>query len=190
LAAERSLNRLGTAYLDLYLLHGPSLETPIAETIKALDFLVKQGIVKNIGVSNFSAERLSEAQKYTTNKIVVNQVQYSLQVREAESRGVLKYCQENDIALIAWRPLALGELTHNDSDTLRQVALRHSATPAQIAIAWLISQENVGTIFKCSNPLHLKENIHALKIKLTDLEIEALRKDFPNQVFVPKRPLL
>ncbi len=189
-SAEGSLKRLGTTYLDLYLLHGPSLDIPIAETMMALDRLLEQGLIRNIGVSNFSPERLAEAQSYSNNKIVVNQVQYSLQVREAEARGVLKYCQENDVALIAWRPLALGALSQNESGVLVQIAKEHSATPAQIALAWLIAQDNVGTIFKCSNPVHLKENLGALKIKLSRAEIELLREEFPDQIFTPKRPLL
>ncbi len=189
-AAEGSLQRLKTDYLDLYLLHGPSLEIPIAETMLALNKLKAEGIIKNIGVSNFSPERLSEAQRHSPAKILVNQVQYNLQEREAEDRGVLRYCQENDLALIAWRPLALGSLSNNESNILSQIAKKHSATNAQIALAWLVSQDNVGTIFKCSNPQHLLENLGSLKIILSPEEIELLRKDFPNQIKIPKRPLL
>ena len=78
--------------------------------MRALDVLVERGLIKHIGVSNFSVQSFQEAQSYTKNKIVVNQCHYNLQYREPEASGLLKYCQENDVFLQAWRPIELGEL--------------------------------------------------------------------------------
>lgn len=102
-AAETSARRLGVDYLDLYLLHRYP-RGKVAEVVSALDHLVEQGLVKNIGICNVTAESFEDVQRHSANKLVCDQVDYSLQVREAERRGVLEYCQKNDIFLIAWGP--------------------------------------------------------------------------------------
>lgn len=104
-ACRESLKRLETNYLDLYLLHSYNAKFPLKESMEALDYLVTEGLVRNIGVSNFTKEHLAEAQSYTKNKIVCNQVHYNLIFREAEATGLLRYCQENDVFLSAWRPV-------------------------------------------------------------------------------------
>ena len=93
-AADDSLKRLRTDYIDLYQLHWPSQSVPIEETMRAMDRLVEEGKVRFIGVSNFSVTQLEEAQATTGNKIVSNQVSYSLVEREIE-RELLPYCQEH-----------------------------------------------------------------------------------------------
>src|SRR5258706_14962679 len=105
---EGSLKRMKTDYLDLYLLHSPSLEVSIDVTMKAMDSLVDEGLVKNIGVCNFTVERLEEAQFYATHKIVANQLHYNLIYREPERKGLVEYCENNDMMLIAWRPIQKG----------------------------------------------------------------------------------
>lgn len=109
-SAQSSLKRLNTSFLDLYLIHAPNPEIPIQETMKAMDFLVEKGLVRNIGVSNFTKERMIEAQKFAQNKIVANQVHYNLQIRESKITGLVEYCQKNDVILIAWRPIQKGVL--------------------------------------------------------------------------------
>lgn len=180
-SCETSLKRLKTEYLDLYLIHSPNPEIPIKETLSAMDKLVEQGLVKNIGVSNFKTKRLKEAQEYTANKLVVNQVYYNLVLREPENEGLLEYCQQNDVLLEAYRPLEKGVLFTQHVPILDKLARKYDKTPAQIAINWLISQKNVITISKTSTIEHLKENLGAIGWQMESKDIVELRKNFPNQ---------
>src|SRR5690606_24844394 len=96
-SCEDSLKRLGTDYIDLYMLHRyPEPGINVKETMRAMDYLVESGKVRSIGVCNMSVNRIKEVQKHTKNPIVCNQVHYSLACREIAQRGVLEYCQEND----------------------------------------------------------------------------------------------
>lgn len=181
---EASLKRLGIEYLDLYLLHRyPAI--PVAETMAALDELVDQGVVKNIGVCNMTINRLKEAQKHTKNRIVYNQLHYSLECREPVDYGVIKYCQDNDIFISAWGPLSKGML--KDVSVLEEVAKKYDKTPYQVALNWLISQPNVITIPKTTNVEHLEENLGALGWELSAQDIEDLTKNFPGQMHVSDR---
>jgi diketogulonate reductase-like aldo/keto reductase len=180
-SCEASLKRLKTDYLDLYLIHSPSLEIPVGETLGAMNKLVENSLIKNIGVSNFKTERLKEAQKRTNNKLVVNQVYYNLVIREPEHEGLLKYCQENDVFLEAYRPIEKGAILAQPIPILEKFAKKYDKTPAQIAINWLISQENVITISKTSTIGHLKENLGAINWQMDKEDIEKLRRDFPDQ---------
>lgn len=183
-SAKQSLERLLVNYLDLYLIHSPSLEIPIEETMKAMDKLLADGLIKNIGVSNFSVDRLKEAQSFSKNKIVANQLHYNLLVRESERKGLVDYCQANDVMFIAWRPIQKGILTGEGVEVLDQMAKKYHKTAAQISINWLISQENVATISKTKDLEHLKENLGALGWQMEKEDIETLRNEFPGQLGV------
>lgn len=148
--------------------------------MKALDWLIDEGLIKNIGVSNFTVERIREAQSYTKNKIVANQVHYNLIYREPEIKGVLEYCQQNEIFLIAWRPVEQGILASPDTAILNQLAKKYNKTPAQIAVNWLISQPMVVTISTMRSKEHLKENLGALDWRISDKDIEWIRNNFPD----------
>jgi diketogulonate reductase-like aldo/keto reductase len=179
-SCEASLKRLDTDYLDLYLLHRyPEPGIPIAETMRALDYLVEQGLVKNIGVCNMTVNRFQEAQKHTANKLVCNQLHHSLQVREAEQLGVIDFCQQNDVLITAWGPLEKGAL--DDGGILQTIAEKYDKTPYQVAINWLINQPNVVTIPKTTNLEHLKENLGALGWGLSPEDEKKLAEEFPNQ---------
>ena len=180
-SAQASLKRLGINYLDLYLIHMPSLTIPIDETMKAMDFLKSEGLIKNIGVSNFNVEEFEKAQSFTKNKIVANQLHLNLKYREAERRGLLDYCQKNDVMFIAWRPLQKGVLLLEKENILDEMAKKYHKTPSQIAINWLISQENVVTLSKTRNVEHLKDNLGALDFGMEKYDIERLTRDFPDQ---------
>jgi diketogulonate reductase-like aldo/keto reductase len=147
--------------------------------MKAMDYLVDQGVVKNIGVCNMSINRFIEAQKYTKNKFVCNQVHYNVEYREMESKGVLKYCQENDTMLVAWRPLQKGILP--EAQILDELSAKYNKTPAQISINWLVSQDKVVTISKTSNIGHLEENLKAIDWEMESEDIERIRREFPDQ---------
>lgn len=180
-SAHASLKRLDTDYLDLYLIHLPNPDISLSETMKAMDYLIEQQVIRNIGVSNFSVERMKEAQSYTRNTIVTNQVHYNLKFREPEVSGLLSYCQKNDIILTAYRPVQKGILTSGSIEILDEMARVYDKTPAQIAINWLISQKNVVTLSKTSNIHHLRENIGAIGWKMKQEDIETLQKQFPDQ---------
>lgn len=180
---QASLSRMGLDYVDLYLLHRfPEPGIDIADTMRAMDELVEQGLVKNIGVCNMTPLRFNEAQKLTKNKLVCNQVHYNVQYREIEDKGVLEHSQENDVLLVAWRPLQKGILP--DSPLINEMAAKYNKTSSQIALNWLISQKNVVTLSKTSNIQHLHENLGALGWSLEDADIERIRSEYPDQQLV------
>ncbi len=190
-SCKDSLARLETPYLDLYLFHGYHPMIDLKGSIKALDELIAAGLIKNIGVSNFSKERLAEAQSYTKNKIVCNQVHYNLQCREPEKKDLVKYCQDNDILLVAFRPVGKGALLKDVPKIMKKMCKKYKKTPAQIAINWLTSQKNVVTLTTTHNSEHLKENLGALGWQMSAKDIERLRLEYPNQIAVSDavRPL-
>jgi len=181
-ACRKSLERLNTNYLDLYLLHQFSKDFSLEETMKALVELKDKGFVKNIGVSNFNVEHLKEAQSYSKYPIVCNQVHYNLRVREVEQSGLLKYCQENDVMIVAYRPTEKSKLFETTPKIIEDMCKKYNKTFAQISINWLISQPNVVTLAKTRNPKHLEENLGAIRWQMDQEDIEKLRNEFPNQV--------
>ena len=182
-ALEASLKRIGTDYLDLYILHRfPNPGIDIKDTMSALDDLVRQGVIRHIGVSNFTPHRLDVAQSLTANKIVCNQVHYNVKYREVEDKGILVQCQEQDVMLVAYRPLQKGILP--DTSLLQELAETYGKTPTQIAINWLISQQNVVTISKTSNPKHFTENLGAIGWEISKEDIERIRTEYPDLAMV------
>ncbi len=180
-ACKNSLKRLGINYLDLYLIHWPNSLIPLEETLKAMDELKKQGLIRNIGLSNFNKKQFLEAQSYTKNKIVALQLHYSLVCREPEKRGLLEFCQKNDVMLIAWQPLQYGFLASIRNPLQESICLKYKKTPSQIALNWLISKKNVVAISKTNNIDHIRENTGALGWNMDEEDIEHLRRSFPNQ---------
>jgi len=181
-AAERSLRRLGTDYIDLYQLHWPNLTIPIEEPMKGMEKLVDEGKVRFIGVSNFSVRDLIKAQAaLAKQRIVANQVRYSLVERTIEG-GLLQYCQKNGITVIAYSPLAtgLGNIRAADpKGVVRKVAEASCKSSAQVALNWCISKEEVIAIPKASTVAHVLEDIGAsgwkLKPELAQLLEERMR---------------
>ncbi|MFH1694404.1 MAG: aldo/keto reductase [Patescibacteria group bacterium] len=167
-AAERSLERLGMDYIDIYYIHAPNPEIPMEETMKALNKLVDDGLIKHIAVSNFTVEMLEEAQRLADTKIVANQIEYSLSAQiESNYRynrdvisNVVPYCQENDVLVVAYRPINRRELL-KPNEALDKMAEKYGKTRAQIAINWLVSQKNVATIPMTQNEQHLRDNLDA-----------------------------
>jgi len=178
-AAERSLRRLGTDYIDLYQLHWPNLTIPIEEPMRGMEKLVDEGKVRFIGVSNFSVRDLINAQAVLAKqRIVANQVRYSLVERTIEG-GLLQYCQKNGITVIAYSPLAtgLGNIRAADPEgVLRKVAEAACKSTAQVALNWCISRENVIAIPKASTVAHVMEDVGASGWKL-QLELARLLEE-------------
>jgi diketogulonate reductase-like aldo/keto reductase len=159
----------------------PNPNIPIAESMRAMDHLKEEGLIRNIGLSNFSVERFREAQECTENRIVANQLHYNLIYREVERRGLVDYCQKNDVMLVAWRPVEKGKLTERGTGVLDEMCNKYNKTPAQVAINWLTSQKNVVTLSKMGSMSHLQENLGALDWKMDKKDVEKLRKEFPGQ---------
>ena len=180
-ACSSSLKRLKTDYLDLYLVHLPNPDIPIQETMKAMSKLKKESLIKNIGLSDFSVERVKEAQDYCADKIVVNQLHYNLIFREPERKGLVDFCRENDVFLVAWRPVQYGMLTDASIPVMKEMCAKYHKTPSQIAINWLISQKNIVTISKMRKEDHLKENLGAVGWEMEVDDIEILRCEYPGQ---------
>jgi diketogulonate reductase-like aldo/keto reductase len=177
-AAEDTLRRLGTDYLDLYMVHHPSDVIPVEETMAGMDDLVRRGLVRHVGVSNFSRERLIAARKASPQPIVANQVHYTVRVRGPERTGLLAYCQQNDVMLVAWQPVEQGV----PGDLLHALAASYDATPVQTALNWLISQRNVVTVSRTRRLAHLHENLDALSWRMYDNDVELLRTQYQDQV--------
>lgn len=171
-SCENSLRRLGTDYLDLYLIHWRNPRIDLKETFSALNRLVRKGKVKHLGVSNFKRKYLKEAQSQSETPLLTDQVPYRLPDKEYVENGVLEYCQENDILLTAYSPLKFRDL--NVNKTIRAIADAHDASSAQIALAWLIAQPRVITIPMSLNPDHIAENITAAEIQLSESEMAQL----------------
>ena len=164
-AAEQSLRRLGTDYIDLYQLHWPNYTVPVEDAMAAMDALVDAGKVRFIGVSNFSIQELKQAQAaLSKHKIVSNQVRYSLIERTVES-GLLEYCQQNQITLIAYSPFgeSFQRMKHFDSESaLAQAAKASGKTAAQVALNWLVAKDGrtmLIAIPKASTTAHVVENL-------------------------------
>ena len=180
-SVNESLNRLQTNYINLFLIHDPSPVIQIEETMAAFDYLVEKEFVKYIGVSNFKVDQLIEAQNFTKNKIVANQIEYSLLTRnigkysgniDMESETI-PYCQQNDIIIMAERPIERG-LILKDHPVLDALEIKYQKTKAQIAMNWLISKKNIIAIPKSINEDHLKENLGSIGWELEDEDINIL----------------
>lgn len=182
-SCKKSLGRLRTDYLDLYLIHAPNSGIPIEQTMKAMNFLFDNEVIRAIGVSNFSSMKLQEAQAYTDYKIVNNQINYSLSAREHEETGTIDYCVKNDILVTAYRPLKHSYETPDQimlNPLLKKIADEYGKTPAQVALNWLISKKNVVTLFKTSQQRHIEENLGAIGWQLSAQHTEALDLTFPR----------
>ena len=171
-SCENSLRRLNMETIDLYLIHWPRVGMKLEETFRALNKLVSDGKVKNLGVSNFSLKLLKQAQSFSETPIITNQIPYSLPNHTYVENGVIEYCQQNDILVTAYSPVKFRSIRVNK--TLREIAIAHFVTPFQIALAWLVAQPRVITIPMSFNPAHIKENFDAADIELNVEELSQL----------------
>ncbi len=175
-ACERSLKRLNTDYLDLYLLHWRS-SVPMLETLEAFQTLKAAGKIRDYGVSNFDIDDMEAAVRLEGGKaIATNQVLYNLTRRGIEL-NLLPWCRSQGIPLMAYSPIEQGRLLNNKA--LKTIAQAKQSTPAQIAIAWLLHQDNVIVIPKSSRTEHIDQNYAALNLTLNAEELAALETAFP-----------
>jgi diketogulonate reductase-like aldo/keto reductase len=185
-ACERSLRRLKTDYLDLYLLHWRSTAA-LDQTLAAFQALRESGKIRDYGVSNFDVDDMEEAALLPGGaEIVTDQVLYNLANRGIEW-DLLPWCRERDIFVMAYSPIDHASGGRSEllaSRVLKRIAVRHDATPAQVALAWLL-QQNVVVIPKASTREHVRENRAALDLTLSDEDFQELDHEFPP----PRRKL-
>lgn len=179
-ACERSLGCLKTDYLDLYLLHWRG-SVPLAETCEAFLELRQAGKIRDFGVSNFDQDNLEEVHQFDQGLTATNQVLYNLSRRGIEW-DVLPWCRRHGIPIMAYSPIEQGRLLKNRA--LSRIAERLNVTPAQVAIAWLLHQEDVVVIPKSSRRDRVRENRAALDVTLTGADLDALNEAFPP----PRQP--
>ncbi len=171
-ACESSLLRLRVERIDLYQLHSPDPEVPFEETVGALAELRSEGKIRHVGLSNVSAEQLEQAQQIVP--IVSVQNRYSLVERFSED--VLEICSRDGLGFIPWFPLATGRLAR-PGGPLDEIATRYNATPAQVALAWLLARSPVMLPIPGTSSIeHLEENVAAAAIELDEEEVAKLSR--------------
>jgi diketogulonate reductase-like aldo/keto reductase len=188
-ACERSLKRLKTDWLDLYLLHWRG-SYPLSETMRAMEKLVAEGLVKYIGVSNFDVEDLMESEQVLqTEHIACNQVLYNLRDRGIERR-LLPYCSKKRIAVVGYAPFGHGNFpspSSREGKLLIEIGRRHNRTPKQIALNYLTRHPSTFTIPKTTRSERVKENSGGVGWQLTEDEANEIDRAFP--VTPPGTPL-
>lgn len=168
-AAEASLERLGFDRVDLYLIHWPNADVPVAAAIKALNDVHHRGLARAIGVSNFPTRHLEEALAASDIPLAVNQVEYHPYLDQGP---ILALMERHDMALTAYCPLARGKVL--DEPAVKDVAAHHGVSSAAVVLSWLVGQERVIAIPKSAKPERLEENLAALSLDLSAEERGAI----------------
>ena len=162
---EESLRFLRTDYVDLYLIHWPSAEMDLAASLAALVKFKEEGLTRHIGVSNFPTALLRRAVEEIQAPIVCNQVEYHVLLGQSRLLG---YMQSKGLALTAYCPLAQGRLAEHPA--LDAIAAKHNVTSAQVALKWLLDQDNVAAIPKAGRAVSQQANLDALDVVLDDAD--------------------
>jgi diketogulonate reductase-like aldo/keto reductase len=181
-ACERSLYRLGTDRLDCYLLHwrGPY---PLEDTVAGFERLRSEGKIMSWGVSNFDIADLEEIWSIVgPGRIACNQVLYHLRERSIEY-AVIPWCEQHGVAVVGYSPFGHSESfpgTHTSGGrVLSEIAIKHDATPRQVALAFLVRRPSLFTIPKASSPEHAEENAGAGDLRLSERELARIDEAFP-----------
>ena len=179
-ACERSLRRLGTDYIDLYLLHWIG-RYPFSETVRALVELQQEGKIRQWGMSNLDVADMEHILSLPHGKeCAVNQVLYNLRDRGIEY-DLIPWSEQHHIPVMAYTPLGEGRLRNHK--TLVEIARRHNATPTQIILAWVMRTQHVIAIPKASSIAHVEENALSLDITLTEDDLCDIDKVFPAPTY-------
>lgn len=168
-SVEESLEKLETDYVDLLLIHWPFQEMDLETVLKEMDELVEEGKARNIGISNFTPEQMEEAQQLSEHDLLTNQVEYHPFLNQDE---VLEKCREHEMMLTAYSPLARGDVLGNE--TLKGVGEKHGKSEAQVALRWLIQQENVCAIPKATSVEHQEANLKIFDFELSEDEMNRI----------------
>jgi diketogulonate reductase-like aldo/keto reductase len=178
-AAEASLRRLGTEYLDLFLLHWRG-NRPLAETMAAMEDLVAAGKIRFLGVSNFDVDDMREAMRaLRRERLACNQVLYNLRQRGIE-RELIPFCRQHDVAVVGYTPFGGWPARRgNGLRVLEDIGRRHGASPRQVALAFLTRERHLFAIPKATGPEHVRENAGAGSIALEAADVAAIDAAFP-----------
>lgn len=175
-ACKGSLARLGIDYIDLYLLHWRG-SIPLAETIEGFAELKQNGMIRHWGVSNFDVDDMVELFGVPGgDEVQANQILYNL-TRRGPEYALLPWLAQHQITPMAYSPIEQGRLLEHPA--LQPIALQHNATPAQIALAWVLQHDGINAIPRAGTPSHVRENAAARDIELTGDELHALDRAFP-----------
>lgn len=161
-SAAESLDRLGTGYMDLFLIHWPARSVPLHETLGAMRQLQEEGRVRHIGISNFNVALMRETIETLNVPIVTNQVEYHPYLSQ---NRVLEYCRQAGITLTAYCPLAEGRAAKDK--TLKRIGAKHDRSAAEVALRWLLHQDMVSVIPMTTNPEHCLANLRVMEFSLT-----------------------
>lgn len=167
----RMLDRLGTDYIDLLYIHSTFDNDEYKNAVEPINKLIDEGTVRYFGVSNFTVDDMKVASRLSTAPIAANQVEYNVTFREDADSQFVSYCRDNEIRLVAYKPIDRGAVMGNS--VVQSIAKTHNATPVQIALAWLLEQD-VEVIPKASQRKHIDENLQAASITLTSEDLEQL----------------
>ena len=170
---EKMLEKLGTDYLDMLYIHAPWPEVNWQEAIPQIDELIDASIVRDFGVSNFTIADMKEAQKLAKHPIVANQMNYNVLYKDEVNEDFKEYCNQHDIHLVAYQPIKRQEVLENK--VIQGIAKAHNATPAQVALAWLIARGAL-PIPKATNKKHIDDNVASVELELTTSELKELSK--------------
>lgn len=181
-SCRSSLERLGSTYLDLYLLHWRG-GVPLKETVQCMEELKAEGLIRNWGVSNFDTDDMHELLSVPHgDQCVVNQVLYHLDSRGIEY-DLLPFMKTKEIAVMAYCPMAHDLKSRrrvSENSAVREISLKHKITPEQLMLAFLMAQDSVCPIPKASTREHVEENAETLKISLTSDDLAVLESHFPR----------
>jgi diketogulonate reductase-like aldo/keto reductase len=168
-AAEGSLARLGVDRVDLLLLHWPVREVPLKESLKALNDVLRRGMTRSIGVSNFTSAMIGEAAEISEAPLATNQVEYHPYLSQRRVTAALK---RHGMSLTAYSPLAHGQL--EGDPVLAEISHRHGRTISQVTLRWLLQQPDVSAIPKTANPERARENFQVFDFALDADEMAAI----------------
>ena len=167
----KMLDKLQTSYLDLLYIHAPWPEVDWREAIPQIDALIDEGVVRYFGVSNFSIADMEEATKIARHSIAANQMNYNVLYQDEVTDEFRRYCLQHDIQIVAYQPIKRREVYENDH--IVKMVATYGATPAQIALAWLLAK-GAWPIPKSTNTEHIDQNIAAAALVLSEQDINIL----------------
>lgn len=168
-SVEESLEKLRTDYVDLLLIHWPFEQIDLKAVLQEMDELVDEGKVRNIGISNFLANQMDEAQEYSEHHLLTNQVEYHPFLSQD---AILDKCREMDMMLTAYSPIARGDVIGNE--TLKEIGEKYGKSEVQVSLRWLIQQDNVAAIPKATSEEHISQNLDIFDFELSEEEMERI----------------
>lgn len=168
-STEESLEKLGVDSVDLMYIHWPSGKYEVLSTLKAFEELVKEGKIDNIGISNFEPGQVDEAMEEAGEDIIANQVEMHPLLQQEK---LLEKCREHNITLVAYSPLARGEVFNVPE--LQEIAEKHDASEAQVSLAWLMQKEGVVAIPKATSEEHVRDNYRSLELELDEEDVQKI----------------